>query len=60
MAEVGPADMQLKAKAKLQTVIGSTSKHDICYNTLILLPIFFYNGKSNCAEKLLEPTVFNF
>ena len=35
-SEVRPAGMQLKRKAKLLTVIGLTTKHAVCCNTLIL------------------------
>ena len=34
--EVRPTGVQLKRKAKLPTVIGLTTKHVVCSNTLML------------------------
>ena len=47
--------MQLKRKAKLPTVIGLTTKHAVCCNALMLYSEIFL---VNCAEKVLEPTIF--
>ena len=35
-SEVRPTVVQLKRKAKLPTVIGLTTKHAVCCNTLML------------------------
>ena len=35
-SEVRPTGVQLKRKAKLPTVIGLTTKHAVCCNTLML------------------------
>ena len=53
--------MQLKMKAKLPTVMGLTTKHTVCRNTLMLKPIFVHWEiiLMNCTEKLLSQQSFS-